>query len=74
MTIEKAKFIGNIAVKKGGAISAESFASISISGNSEFIKNEAVNETGDAIYAASSIYEIIFNKVRFYSTTASNFM
>lgn len=52
--ISGTKFTDNIAERKGGAISAESFKSISISGGSYFSGNIATKETGDSLYAFNS--------------------
>lgn len=57
--IENSIFTENIAQKRGGAISAESFKRISISKDSRFTGNRAINETGDILHAISSDYYVI---------------
>lgn len=52
--IESSKFISNVAQKRGGAISAESFNNITIVNNTEFSENEALKEFSDSIFAINS--------------------
>ncbi|TNV88190.1 hypothetical protein FGO68_gene11546 [Halteria grandinella] len=72
--IKGSKFTDNIAEKRGGAICAESFTKLTIDEHCTFYNNEAYNETGDAIYAISSMYTIFLAKSIFSRTKASNFI
>ena len=68
------KFTNNIAYVTGGAIQAESFNSISISGETSFLNNKALNGIGDSIYASASLNSIFLQDTIFSSDYSSNFL
>ncbi|TNV88176.1 hypothetical protein FGO68_gene8013 [Halteria grandinella] len=72
--IKGSKFTDNVAEKRGGAICAESFTRLTIDDQCTFYNNEAQNETGDAIFALSSMYTVSVAKTAFSRTKASNFI
>jgi len=72
--ISSSKFTDNVAEKRGGAICAESFASLTVANSCTFYNNEAYNETGDAIYGLSSMNSVSISLSTFFRTKASNFI
>lgn len=58
ISIEASTFQENVAQRRGGVISAESFRKISISGGSDFISNRAIEDSGDILHATNSDYSV----------------
>jgi predicted outer membrane repeat protein len=71
--ITNSRFRENIADKRGGAICAESFQTVSITNGCSFNDNDALAETGDALYLTNTLDNVIIKDTKFYSSTNSNF-
>ncbi|TNV88127.1 hypothetical protein FGO68_gene3291 [Halteria grandinella] len=63
ISIETSTFQENIAQRRGGVISAESFRKILISEGSDFISNRAIEDSGDILHATNSDYSVTITKV-----------
>ena len=75
--IENTQFIDNVATKKGGAIFAESFNTLTITGatgTSTFIRNDAIDETGDAIHVLDTQSKVDISNSYFYSNKSTQFI